>query len=189
MRSNSTLPERTCLRCQQPYYPGHGLQRYCSPHCRSRTPTRRKTPEERFWAKVDRSGECWLWQASLSHRGYGATRHSGRTINAHRLAWIFTHGTVPEGLSVLHRCDNRRCCNPAHLFLGTPKDNTQDAIRKGRLCCGEAINFAKLTPEKVRQMRELHRSGVNASEVGRRFAVTPSVALRAIKGQTWKSVR
>ena len=92
------------------------------------------TPEQiaRFWAHVDKSGNCWLWTASTKSDGYGAYHLAGVRGYAHRLAWELTHGPIPAGLYVCHHCDTPPCVNPAHLFLGTAKDNTADMLRKGR---------------------------------------------------------
>lgn len=94
---------------------------------------------DRFWAKVDRSGECWLWTASVRRDGYGNfNRGSGDGwVSAHRFSYELHHGPIPARLLVLHSCDNRRCVNPSHLSLGTHRDNTRDAITKGRFRCGE----------------------------------------------------
>lgn len=92
-----------------------------------------------FWPKVDQSaGEaaCWPWQGAISSWGYGTVNFRGHGYGAHKLAWMMANGEVPEGLCVLHRCDNRPCCNPGHLFLGTKKDNGQDAKQKGRVWKG-----------------------------------------------------
>jgi hypothetical protein len=95
------------------------------------------TPEfiERFWSCVDQRGpdDCWPWCRHL-HSGYGAIRYRGRRCLAHRLVYIIAHGSIPEGLDVLHRCpgvDRRDCCNPAHLYAGTPTQNRHDWQRKG----------------------------------------------------------
>lgn len=92
--------------------------------------------EERFDRWVDKSGDCWQWTGSRTvSRGvpwYGKTKNRGRTLLAHRVAWEFANGPIPDGLDVLHRCDNPICVNPDHLFLGTHTDNMQDRLAKGR---------------------------------------------------------
>jgi hypothetical protein len=95
--------------------------------------------EARLWAKVDKTPTCWLWRGAKS-RGYG--RFKVDTVHAprvHRIVWELTHGPIPTGLSVLHRCDTPACVNPAHLFLGTQRDNVYDAIEKGRHRIGDRV--------------------------------------------------
>lgn len=102
-----------------------------------------ETTEDRFWSKVDKSGgpdACWPWMGALHTDDfpYGRFRANtsndsdGRTVYAHRFAVEMTRGAIPEGMFACHHCDNPPCCNPSHLFIGTPDDNVQDMVRKGR---------------------------------------------------------
>lgn len=108
-----------------------------------------KTRTERFWAKVEKRGpaECWLWLASRNAQGYGKfSVASGRGhMGAHRAVWELVNGAVPDGLWVLHRCDNPPCVNPAHLFLGTCRDNHLDMVAKGRHWAQKNPGRARLT--------------------------------------------
>ncbi len=91
--------------------------------------------EQRFWSKVKKAapGECWEWTGSLNASGYGSFAVEGNGHNASRIAKMLTSGPIPEGLCVCHSCDNPACCNPAHLWIGTYKQNRDDAITKGRM--------------------------------------------------------
>lgn len=106
------------------------------------------THEDNFWAKVRKGPGCWEWTAALRDTGYGqmglsksspffgyanGTGPWNRPIKAHRFSWLIHHGSIPEGMCVLHHCDNRKCVRPDHLFLGTKTDNMRDASAKGRL--------------------------------------------------------
>lgn len=108
----------------------------------------------RFWARVQKSREdkCWLWQGSVNKDGYGRLQVGPRGANrmwaAHRLAYALHNGPIPDGLWVLHHCDNPPCCNPAHLFLGTLADNHADMDSKGRRPHGEA-HWMKKSPERI----------------------------------------
>lgn len=117
---------------------------------------------ERFWPKVHKRDGCWLWTASTDSNGYGQSfigRLDGRVRleHAHRVAWRLTFGDIPDGLNVLHRCDVPRCVNPAHLFLGTDRDNIQDAIGKGRWI--SPWRLPHLRDEMIARKRERFRNG------------------------------
>ncbi len=100
---------------------------------------RRKTAEERFWARANRTpGDgCWLWTGGRNHDGYGKFWYKGKNWIAHRFSWLLHFGSIPSGMDVLHRCDTPACTNPAHLFLGTRVDNVIDRDRKGRAASGD----------------------------------------------------
>ncbi len=84
-----------------------------------------------FWENTKKEGNCVVWQGLISN-GYGQVYKDGKTRWAHRVAWEITNGSIPKGLNVLHKCDNKPCVNPEHLFLGTQSDNLKDSVRKGR---------------------------------------------------------
>jgi hypothetical protein len=133
--------------------------------------------ENRFWNHVDRSDPdgCWPWRASTLPKGYGRVFWKGRNHNAHRVAWMIVNGDIPQGMFVCHRCDNPACCNPAHLFLGTPQDNVDDCVKKGRdrrgIHPGESNPHAKLTNEQVYEIRRLFRT-MPHTELAQRYGVT-----------------
>jgi len=106
--------------------------------CRTIPPLTSKD-KSRFWAKVDKSGPngCWLWTAAKDKDGYGRFQLQGRPVYAQRVAYQLCVGPIGQGLLALHRCDNPPCVNPAHLFLGSVRDNAEDASTKGRAATGE----------------------------------------------------
>lgn len=98
-------------------------------------PVSSRSLAERFWSKVDTSAGlfgCWPWAAGRNDKGYGMFRVEGRDRRAHRIAWTLTNGPIPDGLLVLHECDNPPCVNPAHLHLGTDADNARERDERGR---------------------------------------------------------
>jgi len=100
---------------------------------------------ERFFKKVEKTESCWLWTAAIRGKsGYGAIKVDGKTIDAHRLSYQIHKGEIPNGMYVCHSCDNRKCVNPDHLFLGTAKDNWQDGFDKNRIRLLGGINAEKL---------------------------------------------
>ncbi len=113
----------------------------------------REILKERLKAHTMWNGECLEWTATISN-GYGTFVHEKRVINASRASWIAQYGNIPKGMLVLHHCDNRKCCNVDHLFLGTHKDNTEDMIKKKRDRWDTCRKFPVGTREKVGELRE-----------------------------------
>ena len=121
------------------------------------------TLEERFFAKVNKTETCWLWTASKHPKGYG--HFGGPQLRAHRMSWVIHHGSIPEGLQVLHKCDNPSCVNPKHLFLGTNLDNMRDCAKKGRrINRGTKNPRAKITEDDVRSIRADERRQVDIAK-------------------------
>jgi hypothetical protein len=143
----------------------------------------------RFWSKVQKSDDCWIWTGSKTGEGYGSLRVGARTVGTHRFSWVIENGSIPKGLSVLHRCDNPSCVRPSHLFLGTQKDNMQDCMAKGRgnKARGMKHGKAKLTPEMVLAMRAVRNEGLSYAQIGKRFGVWPGTAYNAINGKKMAS--
>ena len=100
---------------------------------------------ERFFKKIEKTKSCWIWTAAIRGKsGYGAIKIDGKTIDAHRLSYQIYKGEIPKGVYVCHSCDNRKCVNPAHLFLGSPKDNWEDGFEKNRIKLLGGIDIEKL---------------------------------------------
>jgi hypothetical protein len=174
---------------------------------------RRLSLEERFWEKVNRNGpvpserpdlgSCWTWEASIDPSGYGRFGVKKQVRKSHRVAWEIAHGPIPDGLHVLHKCDNPACVRVDHLFLGTNRDNTLDKIRKGRQPTGdrhwkrarpelglrgEKHAMAKLTEAQVIEIRRLHSAGLNQRELGERFRVSRSTIHLVVSRKLWRHI-
>lgn len=156
--------------------------------------------EERFWPKVDIRGpeECWPWLAAHRADGYGVfglTR--GHLVAAHRFSYTLSFGEIEGDLWVLHKCDNKTCVNPAHLFVGTRQDNVDDMVTKRRhwahkgldvAARGEDVSTAKLRTTDIPVIRERYAQGVTISQLGRDYGVSRTAIRLIIVGKNWKHV-
>ena len=156
------------------------------------------TPENfphRFWVRVDKRGadECWPWIGVHDEKGRGKVHlrwesrepeGKKRSVIRHAsiVAWELTHGAIPQGQLVCHRCDNPPCCNPSHLFLGTQKENLRDCIRKGR------FPRQKLREPDVLDIRALAASGVRYQKIADQFGVAYVTVCKVVQGKLWPHV-
>ena len=160
----------------------------------------------KFWSKVEVKGpdECWEWTACLYPTGYGCMRIGKTRFRANRVSWMIHNGQPDVTLAVCHHCDNRKCVNPAHLFIGTIPDNNIDRHTKGRSACGdragrktcpesfpvgEEVTNSKLTDDQVREIRALYKPrthGRGPVSLGRRFGVTHRMIYMIVHGKQWK---
>lgn len=158
---------------------------------------RNKPLNIKFWEKVEMTSinDCWMWKASKNKKGYGnfyvsIGNSKDKHILAHRMAYILWNhlNEIPDGLQVLHRCDNPSCCNPAHLFLGTNQDNMNDMMQKGRRGdkSGEHNSQAKLTSEDVFLMRNMRKMGMTYEKIAIEFGLHLSTVADICNGKSWK---
>jgi hypothetical protein len=107
---------------------------------------------------------------------------------AHRIAYELAYGPIADGLQVLHRCDNPPCCNPAHLFLGTIKENIHDAMAKGRFTCGVRQHNSKLTDTQVQRLRQQRALGASVQQLATQYQLSPQNVRMIVRRRTWKHV-
>ena len=132
-----------------------------------------------FWKKVEKTERCWNWTAAKNEKGYGFFGIIGKTDRSHRISWVLNNGQIPDNLFVCHKCDNPKCVNPAHLFLGTNKDNVDDMVAKQRNSKPPSMGGwnKKLFPEDKK-----HLLGVIAdTELGRLTGLNKYVIQRVRK--------
>lgn len=153
------------------------------------------TMEFRFWKHVDKRGpnECWRWTADCSRSGYGSIwdRETNRNVSAHRFSYMLANGEIPKGAFVMHSCDNKWCVNPAHLSIGSAKENTNDAIKRGlRPACaipivkGENHPKSKLTLEQAKFIKAHPELG--HKQIADMWGLSPN-CIRGVRiGRTWK---
>lgn len=194
---SDTPRSKLCQACGREFFKGRNdsgkkwaNRIVCSRGCRNTLYPGTKPVEERFWNKVDRSGgsdACWPWLASCDSFGYGRFYDGKRVDGSNRVAWVLANGSLPDGdghhgSCILHRCDNPKCCNPAHLFVGSIKDNNSDTAQKLR------HGRAKLSVEQVLEIRALSDQGVIQRVLAERFQVAPALIHFIVTRKIWKHI-
>jgi len=162
-------------------------------------PNRHKPLIERVWdrVRIGKTDECWPRLGQKQKFGYGRIRDHYRRRSVHRIVWAIANGPIPPGLSVLHKCDNPPCCNPAHLLLGTTLDNMRDMIRQGR-------SILQTDPGRVRDIGERHgrallndgrveyigqRRNISAFKMANLFGVHKNTIYQIRNGKTWRHLK
>lgn len=177
--------EVNCQQCGQTFQAelhriklGKRAQKFCSPTCAQesqRKPT--ITDAERFWAKVEKTDDCWWWRGTIAGRpgnDYGVLKlWPPRMENAHRYSYQLHFGDIPAGMFVCHKCDNRHCVNPDHLFLGTLQDNVADMVAKNRQAKGEQLKNGALSNKDALKVFQLYNSGLMTSgQIAAMFSIS-----------------
>jgi hypothetical protein len=144
---------------------------------------------DRFNAKwkLNNVNGCWEWSGSVTTVGYGQIKipKARRQMPAHRLSYLIHRGQIPQGQYVLHKCDNRICVNPDHLFVGTMLDNSHDMVRKNRHCFGERQGAHKLSEADARKILELIKSGMKQVRIAQMMGIGPMQVSRIKHGLRW----
>jgi hypothetical protein len=148
---------------------------------------------ERFWSKVNKLGKdnCWEFTGGINSTGRGIFVLNGKSVHAHRVAYMLTNGRIPEGAFICHTCDNGKCVNPKHLFIGNALINNRDCFSKGRhpILRGEHDPKSKLNNEKVLKIVELYKTGkYSQPQVGKMFGVSRSSVLGILRGESWVEI-
>lgn len=180
-----------------------GFHQHCKQCYKDRVRTR-KPALERFWDRVDKSSDCWLWAGTKKNhsrypdpnRRYGVMEFEGRQWEVHRLSYKLAHGDIPIGMLVCHKCDNPLCVNPDHLFLGTIQENNRDRHVKGRTQVGRQQasitnperQSKKLTIDQVREIHKRFSQGEGSDVLGQEFGIQRSTVHRIATGKMWSSV-
>lgn len=186
---------KTCAHCAGTFTRGRrsawkwSRARFCGKSCSGKARGPRSMPRrpaadrfEALWMPEPMTG-CHLWVGGVDHHGYGLFWNGERSIGAHRFAFELVNGPVPEGLHVLHHCDTPACCNPLHLYAGTPADNVRDALERGRFAVGSRAAMARTT-EAVVALGRARR--LRAREFARETGLSLSAARQALNGETWR---
>lgn len=185
----STVMKRLCCPiCKKRFWGDSRIRRCCSSDCFSKWVG---SWESRFWKRVKKTSRCWEWQGPIGENGYPERIKRERLrvrVFPHRMSFELKKGIIPKGKLVLHKCDNRKCVRPSHLFLGTQKQNIADAFRKGRKVpsYGEMSGTAKLTEKKVLELLSVCAKGpVNKRALAKKNGISYVQLYKILKGEAW----
>lgn len=153
---------------------------------------------QRFWAKVHRTDTCWVWTGGNNGFGHGRFWRLGRLEGSHRVSYELCVGPIPQGMQVLHHCDNPKCVRPEHLFIGTAADNIHDMLAKGRgvqMTKPEALSHpgeqhpgAKVSQKQVAEIRKRYAAGgVNQTALGREFDLSQTQISNIVRQKQWRA--
>lgn len=196
------MHNKTCQQCSKPFSTKFGKQKYCGKECgfaANRFDYWKAL--EVMWSKIDRNGPggCWIWTRSTNNMGYGAMWIDRKPMVAiHRFMYQLAYGNIREDQWCLHKCDVPRCCNPAHIYLGTAADNGRDMAQRKRSLWGERGYHAKLTAEQVREIRAKYklipgkrgRHASNMTELRDQYpGVTQRTIYAAATGRSWGQLK
>lgn len=206
------MNDLVCVFCGKnfPFYQNKGrpIPRFCSHKCRlesggtgailvprlkieNMTETQKMERLKKSFEKhVVKQDGCWGWKGPIAKGGYPVMSCSKEigSDRGHRASWIIHNGLIPEGKFVCHSCDNPICTNPDHLWLGTIKDNSEDAKKKGRVCHGESRPLAKLKDVDIPEIRKMLVQGVTKAFLSRKYGVSFMCISLIAKGKTWRHV-
>lgn len=197
------IPPKECESCGNEFFRHQKMSRkqwadtrFCSMECSriwklENPPKPEMSLEEKFRQFFDPSQEgCWEWTGTKGSYGYGVMYYERKQYRAHVLALFFDGRPVPKGMVARHHCDNPICVRPDHLTPGTAKQNAHDAMRRNRLLTGEKNKNSVLTADIVKEARKRFASGQrNYAALARRYNVSRPTITRAIRGETWRSVK
>jgi hypothetical protein len=145
--------------------------------------------EEAFLSQIVKTDSCWLWSGTKAGKGYGQVAAAGERMYAHRFAWERASGPIPDGIEVLHQCDNPPCVRRSHLFLGTQLDNARDMVTKGRAATGAKNGAAKLDAARVVKIRtEFVEKETPINRLAGSAGVTPVAVRKLLLGITWSAL-
>jgi hypothetical protein len=150
----------------------------------------RLSVSDRFWSKVTKTEQCWLWLGAPTSSGYGAIEIEGKTISAHRYSYEYEYGSIPVGRFVLHTCDIPLCVRPSHLYSGTHKDNMRDMLERGHhkhpSQRGELNSRAKITMKDAEDIRRDYATGkATHRSLGVKYGIDHTSICRIVNGRYW----